>query len=126
MKNLWIVFGFLMVAGAHGGDTHGTTIDRPVEEVARTLQAKLPELAVDGMCEVSREDNGWNFTLRVKAGKSSAEEVQVLLRAAAARSELRIQGVRVESSLITTSRKIDAALSQQWSERILKLVENKT
>jgi len=113
----------LLLGGAHAADKGGVPVDRPVDEVARALQAKLPALAADGMCEVSRETNGWNFEIRVAAGQGSADQVQVILRAAgAAKSELRVQGVHVESSLITSARKVDPALSKAWSERILALV----
>ncbi len=111
---------------AQAGELHGTPVDRPVDEIARTLQANIPALAMDGLCEVSRETNGWNFSFRVTADKSSSEEVQVLVRAtAAAKSEVRVQGVKIEGSFISSKHKVDAALTQQWSERILKLVEKK-
>jgi hypothetical protein len=113
----------LSLSGAHAADKGGTPVERPVLEVAQMLQAKLPALAQDGMCEVSREGNGWNFEIRVGSDQSSDEQVQVILRAAGdARSELRVQGVHVQSSLITSARKVDPALTKEWSDRILALV----
>lgn len=123
MRKLLAAITGLVALAAQAGDIHGTPVDRPVDEVARTLQANLPALAMDGMCEVSRETNGWNFSFRVKAEKTSAEEVQVLVRAtAAAKSEVRVQGVKVEGGFISSKQKVDAALTQEWSDRILKLV----
>ena len=123
MKKLFAALGLLALAGAHAGDIHGTPVDRPVDEIAHTLQASIPALAMDGMCEVSCESNGWNFEFRVKSDKTSSDEVQVLVRAtAASKSEIRVQGVKIEGSLISTKRKVDAQLTQEWSERILKLV----
>ena len=123
MRNLLAAIVGLIAFAAHAGDIHGTPVDRPADDIARTLQANLPALAMDGLCEVSRESNGWNFSFRVSADKTSSEEVQVLVRATgAANSEVRVQGVKIEGSFITSKHKVDVALTEQWSERILKLV----
>jgi len=124
-KPLMVLLGFLTIAGAHAGGNHGTPIDRPVDQVARTLQARLPALAVDGMCEVSREGSGWNFTIRLKAEKTWTQEVQVILRATgAAASEFRVQGVRIDGGLITSTRKADRTVTEEWTAKILELVEH--
>ena len=120
---LSLLAALLAVMSAHANPPGGTPIDHPVEEVAHTLQSRLPALAMDGMCEVERAGNGWNFSIRVKAEAASADEVQVIVRAASASSsEVRIQGVRVEGSLISSKRKVDPQLSQEWKDRILALL----
>jgi hypothetical protein len=123
MRKLLAAITGLVALTAQASDIHGTPVDRPVDEIARTLQANIPALAMDGMCEVSREANGWNFSFRVKADKTSSDEVQVLVRAtAAAKSEVRVQGVKIEGGFISSKRKVDSVLTQEWSDRILKLV----
>jgi len=125
MRTNYLVFCLWFASlAALAADQRGVVIEKPVDVVARTLLAKLPPLASDGMCEVERESNGWNFQFRVKADKTSAEEVQVIVRRAEAMTtDLRIQGVRIESAMITSKRSADPELSKAWSERIRKLIE---
>jgi hypothetical protein len=124
MKQLLIALvGFLALASAHAADKGGTVVNQEITQLSRLLQARLPSLAMDGMCEAERESRGWNFSIRVKAEQGSADEVQVIVRDAGdSRSELRVQAVRVESSLITSKRSVNAALSGEWTEKVLKLV----
>jgi hypothetical protein len=124
MKNLLaVILAFLAVVSAHAAPPRGEQIDRDVLSLAKILQARLPPLADDGMCEVERRDNGWSFVIRVKSEQDQAHLVQVFIRATSeSRSELRVQGVRVESSLITSRRIADPELSAQWTGRILALV----
>ena len=125
MKKLLIVLiGCLAAFSAYASDARGTPVDQEITRLAKLLQARLPSLAADGMCEAEREAHGWNFMIRVKSDQGGSDEVQVIVREAAnSRSELRVQAVRVESSLITSSRKVNAALTGEWTERVLKLVE---
>jgi len=125
MKSILVAMvGLVAVLCAHAAGQRGVSIDRNVNEVAKILQARLPALAADGMCEVERESNGWNFSFQVKADKTSAEAVQVMIRQTEAhRSELRVQGVRVEGSLVGSKRSAIPELSQEWTERILKLLD---
>jgi len=125
MKSLLIaLLGMSAILSAHAaGPRGGIPIDRDVEVLARTLQAKLPALAMDGMCEVEREATGWNFVFRVAVNKTSSQDVQVFIRMAQAHtSELRVQGIRVEGSLVGSKRSADPELSREWTDRILKLV----
>jgi len=101
-----------------------TVVDKPMTELARLLQARLPPLSVDGMVEAERESHGWNFSVRVKSDQGGADEVQIIVRESAEqRSELRVQGVHIDSNLLTSKRSANAALSAEWTDKILKLVE---
>jgi len=124
MKKLLIALvGLLAVASAHAADKGGTVVDQEITQLSRVLQARLPSLAMDGMCEAERESKGWNFSIRVKSDQGGSDEVQVIVREAdGSRSGLRVQAVRVESSLITSKRTVNAALTGEWTEKILKLV----
>jgi len=123
-KLFTLVFGLMAASFLHAAPPKGEVLDRPMEAVARTLQAKLPALASDGMCEAEREDNGWNFQFRLKASESGADEVQVMLRASGdSKSELRVQGVRIQNMLLTTRHNADPTLSKEWTEKIRKLIE---
>ena|SRR5688572_2242411 len=114
---------FLLVLSANAAPARGVPVERDVLSLARLLQARLPPLADDGMCEVERQDNGWNFAIRVKSEGASSHLLQVFVRATSeSRSELRVQGVRVESSLLTSRRAADPELSKQWTDRILALI----
>ena len=116
--------GSLLAVCAFAADPRGTVIDRDLPTVARQLQARLPALSVDGMLEAEREAHGWVFNVRVKSDSSGADEVQVIVREAGnQRSELRVQGVRIDSNLFTSKRGVNAALTSEWTDRILKLVE---
>lgn len=118
------ILGFLMVLSANAAPPRGTPVERDVLSLAKLLQARLPPLAEDGMCEVERTDNGWTFGIRVKSDGAASQLLQVFVRATSdSRSELRVQGVRVESSLITSRRIADPELSNQWTDRILELVK---
>ncbi len=125
MKSLFaIILGSLAVLSAHAAPPRGTPIERDVLSVAKILQARLPPLAEDGMCEVERTDNGWTFGIRVKSDGTASHLLQVFVRASSdSRSELRVQGVRVERSLITSRRIADPELSSQWTDRILELLK---
>jgi hypothetical protein len=123
-KLLPVVLVFSAALSANAAAPRGVPVGRDVQVLAKTLQAKLPALAVDGMCEVERQANGWNFTFRVSFDKISAQEVQVLIRMAQAHtSELRVQGVRVEGSLVGSKRNADPELTKEWTDRILKLID---
>lgn len=124
MKKLLIALvGLLAVASAHAADKGGTVVDQEITQLSKVLQARLPSLAMDGMCEAERESKGWDFSIRVKSDQGGSDEVQVIVREAdGSRSELRVQAVRVESSLITSKRTVNAALTGEWTEKILKLV----
>jgi hypothetical protein len=117
------ILGFLLVLSAHAAPPRGVPVERDVLSLARLLQARLPPLAVDGMCEVERQENGWIFGIRVKSEEAASQLVQVFVRASSdSRSELRVQGVRVESSLLTSRRAADPELSKEWTDRILALI----
>ena len=116
----------ILVASANAADPAGVVLEKEVAALARVLQARLPALALDGMCEVERQGNGWDFSFRVKELKDSADEVQVIVRSiSATQSELRVRGVKVFTSLITSRRSADPALSKEWTERVVKLVEER-
>jgi hypothetical protein len=125
MKKLLIAcIGCLAVLAAHAAETRGAVLDRDMNALAKLLQARLPALAADGMCEAERQAHGWDFVIRVQSDKGGADDVQVIVReVSGARSELRVQAVRVESSLLTSKRSVNAALTDEWTQRILKLVE---
>ncbi len=124
MKYLFAaILGFLIVVSANAAPPRGTPVERDVLSLAKILQARLPPLAEDGICEVERQDNGWNFAIRVKSDGTKSQLLQVFVRASSdSRSELRVQGVRVESSLITSKRTADPQLSKEWTDRILELI----
>jgi hypothetical protein len=124
MKKLLIALaGCLAVFSAQAADKGGTVVDQEITQLSKLLLARLPSLAMDGMCEAERETKGWNFSIRVKADPGGADEVQVIVReSAASKSELRVQAVRVESSLITSKRSVNAALTGEWTDKILKLI----
>lgn len=125
MKNLFVItLGLLGMLSANAAPPRGVPVEREVLSLAKLLQARLPPLAEDGMCEVERTDNGWTFAIRVKSDGAASHLLQVFVRATSdSRSELRVQGVRVESSLITSRRIADPELSNQWTDRILELVK---
>jgi len=125
MKKLLIaLLGSLAVFAAHAAESRGTVIEKPMTELARLLQARLPSLSVDGMLEAERQARGWVFNVRVKSDQSGADEVQVIVRENSnSNSELRVQGVRIDSNLFTSKRGINAELTAEWTDKILKLVE---
>jgi hypothetical protein len=115
----------LLALTATAAEPRGTVVAQRVDVLAKALQARLPALARDGMCEVTREGNGWDFGIRLNYDKISSEEVRVILRAASAEtSEIRVQGVRIEGGLISSRRSLDPELSKEWTGRILKLIES--
>ena len=123
MKKLLLIL-CLAASSVYAAEPHGTVVDKEITQLAKLLQSRLPSLAMDGMCEAERESHGWNFTFRVQSDQGGADDVQVIVReAAGSRSELRVQAVRVEASLITSSRKVNPTLTGEWTDRILKLVE---
>jgi hypothetical protein len=62
--------------------------------------------------------------VRVKSDQGGADEVQIIVRESAEqRSELRVQGVHIDSNLLTSKRGVNAALTAEWTDKILKLVE---
>ena len=122
MKKLLFVL-FLAAATVQAADPRATVVDQEVTELARLLQSKLPALAMDGLCEAERESRGWDFSIRVKSDEGGSDEVQVIVRdAGGSRSELRVQAVRVENSLLTSKRMVIAGLTGEWTDRILELV----
>ena len=126
MKSLFavIILGSLAVLSANAAPPRGAPVERDLLSLAKILQARLPPLADDGMCEVERQDNGWVFAIRVSSGASESRLLQVFIRATSeSRSELRVQGVRVESQLLTTRKSVDPELSKQWADRLLELVK---
>jgi hypothetical protein len=119
-----IILGSLAVLSAHAAPPRGIPVERDLLSVAKILQARLPPLADDGMCEVERQDTGWVFGIRVNSGATGSQLLQVYVRATSdSRTELRVQGVRIESGLITSKRSPDPELSKQWTDRILELVK---
>lgn len=113
----------LFVLSAHAAPPAGVPVERDVLSLAKLLQARLPPLAEDGMCEVERQDNGWKFGIRVNTRGGESRLLQVFVRATSdSSSELRVQGVRVESSLLTSKRSADPELSKEWTDRILGLI----
>jgi hypothetical protein len=125
MKRLLIALvGSLVVLSTPAADARGTVVDKPIIELARLLQARLPSLSVDGMLEAEREGHGWVFNVRVKSDQDGADEVQVIVRESSdSSSELRVQGVRIDSNLFTSKRGVNAALTAEWTDKILKLVQ---
>lgn len=125
MKKLLIALvGSLAFVTVHAAESRGTVVDQEITHLAKLLQARLPALAIDGMCEAERESRGWNFSIRVQSDQGGSDDVQVIVReSAGSRSELRVQAVRVESNLLTSKRSVNAALGGEWAGRILKLVE---
>lgn len=124
MKKLLIVLGCLMAFAAQASDQRFTPVDQEITALAKLLQARLPTLAVDGMCEVERNAHGWTFTARVRADQGGADEVQVIIHeAAGSKSELRVQGVRVDNNLFTSKQGVNAALTAEWTDKIMKLVQ---
>ncbi len=123
MKKLLFVL-CLTAFAAHAADQRFTPVDREITELAKLLQARLPTLAADGMCEVERNSHGWTFTARVKSDNGGADEVQVIIHEApGSKSEMRVQGVRVDNNLFTSKQGINAALTAEWNDKILKLVQ---
>jgi hypothetical protein len=123
MKKLLLVL-FMVAGTVHAADPRATVVDKEITELARLLQSRLPALAMDGLCEAERESKGWDFSIRVKSDQGGSDEVQVIVRdAGGARSELRVQAVRVENSLLTSKRMVIAGLTGEWTDRILKLVD---
>lgn len=125
MKKLLIALtGIFALVTAHAADSRGTVVNQEITQLSKLLQARLPTLAMDGMCEAERESRGWNFSIRVKSDQGGSDEVQVIVReGSASSSELRVQAVRVESSLLTSKRSVNAALTGEWTDKILKLVQ---
>jgi hypothetical protein len=125
MKKLLIVLlGSLLAFSAYAADARATMVDQEITQLAKVLQARLPSLSLDGMVEAERQAHGWNFSIRVRSDQGGADEVQVIVREAAdKRSELRVQGVHIDSNLLTSKRGVNAALTAEWTDKILKLVE---
>ncbi len=130
MKKLQIVlfgvlFSCLATISAHAADQRFSPVDKEITELAKLLQARLPPLTVDGMCEVERNSHGWTFTARVRSDQGGADEVQVIIHEApGSKSELRVQGVRVDNNLFTSKQAVNAALTAEWTDKIRKLVES--
>jgi len=123
MKKLLLVL-CLAAFAAQAADQRFTPVDRDVTQLAKLLQARLPALAADGMCEVERNSHGWTFTARVRSDQGGADEVQVIIHEApGSKSEMRVQGVRVDNNLFTSKQGVNAALTAEWTDKILKLVE---
>ena len=124
MKKLLIaLIGCWAAATVHAADARGTVVDKEITQLSKLLQARLPSLAMDGMCEAERESKGWNFSIRVQSDQGGSDEVQVIVReSAGSKSELRVQAVRVESSLLTSRRSVNAALTGEWTDKILKVL----
>ncbi|HEX6396747.1 MAG TPA: hypothetical protein VFZ95_04940 [Steroidobacteraceae bacterium] len=124
MKKLLIALvGSLIAFSAFAAEPRGTIVDQDLPALARLLQSRLPALSVDGMLEAERQAHGWVFNVRVKADQGGADEVQVIVREAPdKRSELRVQGVRIDSNLFTSKRGVNAALTSEWTDKILELV----
>lgn len=124
MKRLLIVLmGSLAALSAHAADARFTVVDKPITELAKMLQEKLPTLSTDGMLEAERQSHGWVFNVRVKSDQGGADEVQVIVReSSASSSELRVQGVHIDSNLLTSKRGVNATLTAEWTDKILKLV----
>ena len=123
-KLLMVLVGCIAAVAVHAADARGTVVDKEITELSKLLQGRLPSLAMDGMCEVERESKGWNFSIRVKSDQGGSDEVQVIVReSAGSKSELRVQAVRVESNLLTSRRSANAALTGEWTDKVLKLVE---
>lgn len=125
MKKLPIsLLGLLLALSGHAADPRATVVDHDMAALARLLQVRLPTLAVDGMCEAERQAHGWNFEIRVRSDQGGADDVQVILREAPGnRSEVRVQGVHIDSNLLTSKRAVNAGLTAAWSDRILEIVE---
>jgi hypothetical protein len=126
MKKLLIVLvGSLIAYSAFAADSRATVVDQEITQLAKVLQSRLPSLSMDGMVEAEREAHGWNFGIRVRSDAGGADEVQIIVREAPdKRSELRVQGVHIDSNLLTSKRGVNAELTAQWKERVLKLVED--
>jgi hypothetical protein len=53
------------------------------------------------------------------------DEVQIIVRESADQhSELRVQGVHIDSNLLTSKRGVNAALTAEWTDKILKWSES--
>ena len=60
----------------------------------------------------------------MKADPNGADEVQVNVHETSeSQSEIRVQGVHIDSNLFTSKRGVNAALTAEWTDKILKLVE---
>ncbi len=123
-KLLIVLLGSLLAFSAYAADARATVVNQEITQLAKVLQARLPSLSMDGMVEAERQAHGWNFSIRVRSDQGGADEVQVIVREAADKhSELRVQGVHIDSNLLTSKRGVNAALTAEWTDRILKLVE---
>jgi hypothetical protein len=123
-KLLIVLLGPLLAFCAYAADARATVVNQEITQLAKVLQARLPSLSMDGMVEAERQARGWNFSIRVRSDQGGADEVQVIVREAADKhSELRVQGVHIDSNLLTSQRGVNAALTAEWTEKILKLVE---
>ena len=126
MKKLLIVLlGSLLAFSAYAADARATVVNQEITQLAKVLQSRLPTLSADGMVEAEREAHGWNFSIRVRSDQGGADEVQVIVREAAdTHSELRVQGVHTDSNLLTSKRGVNAELTAEWHDRVLKLVQD--
>ena len=123
MKKLLLVL-CLAAISAQASDQRFTPVDKEITQLAKLLQARLPALAVDGMCEVERNSHGWTFTARVRSDQGGADEVQVIIHEApGSKSELRVQGVRVDNNLFTSKQGVNAALTAEWTGKIQELLK---
>ncbi len=123
-KLLIVLLGSLLAFSAYAADARATVVNQEITQLAKVLQARLSSLSMDGMVEAERQAHGWNFSIRVRSDQGGADEVQVIVREAADKhSELRVQGVHIDSNLLTSKRGVNAALTAEWTDRILKLVE---
>jgi len=123
-KLLIVLLGSLLAFSAYAADARATVVNQEITQLAKVLQARLSSLSMDGMVEAERQAHGWNFSIRVRSDQGGADEVQVIVREAADKhSELRVQGVHIDSNLLTSKRGVNAALTAEWTDKILKLVE---
>ena len=123
-KLLIVLLGSLLAFSAYAADARATVVNQEITQLAKVLQARLSSLSMDGMVEAERQAHGWNFSIRVRSDQGGADEVQVIVREAADKhSELRVQGVHIDSNLLTSKRGVNATLTAEWTDRIRKLVE---
>jgi hypothetical protein len=92
--------------------------------VARQLQQKLPDVAIDRLVEGKRLEAGWEFRFGVTQQKAWGEEIIVTVKQkTASSSEYTVKGVRIDGGLFGSKREIQPALSEEWKGKIARLLE---
>lgn len=133
--NLWAVAvgALLLLLGTYSivgvgtpGRGESFVTDRYCDGVARILQNKIPDLALDGLFEARRGEGEWHYAFRTRAEKTWAEEVRIAVRQkSAASSEVEAGVFRTAGGIlppVPRRTKPQPLASADWTAKIRALI----